>query len=195
MNGLLLVVALVMLAGVILVAPSDGGAATLVALPIAALAGWCIYRPKIDHRFLIRLFAAGLLVRIFVGTIIFAFHQQAFFGGDALTYDYFGFALMKTWEGDRSYQYLVDLFSGGGGASGWGMLYMVAVIYKIIGQNMLATQYVNSVLGAATAPLAYMISMELFPNRRVARACALLTAFFPSMEECRQQRTYSRDSL
>ncbi len=181
MNGLLLVVALVMLAGVILVAPSDGGAATLVALPIAALAAWCIYRPKIDHRFLIRLFAAGLLVRIFVGTIIFAFHQQTFFGGDALTYDYFGFALMKTWEGDRSYQYLVDLFSGGGGASGWGMLYMVAVIYKIVGQNMLATQYVNSVLGAATAPLAYMISMELFPNKRVARVCALLTAFFPSM--------------
>jgi hypothetical protein len=181
MNGLLLVVALVMLAGVILVAPSDGGAATLVALPIAALAAWCIYRPKIDHRFLIRLFAAGLLVRIFVGTIIFAFHQQNFFGGDALTYDDFGFALMKTWEGDRSYQYLVDLFSGGGAASGWGMLYFVAVIYRVIGRNMLATQYVNSVLGAATAPIAYMISLEIFPNKRVARVCALLTAFFPSM--------------
>jgi 4-amino-4-deoxy-L-arabinose transferase-like glycosyltransferase len=55
------------------------------------------------------------------------------------------------------------------------------VIYKIIGQNMLATQYVNSVLGAATAPLAYMISLELFPNKRVARVCALLTAFFPSL--------------
>jgi 4-amino-4-deoxy-L-arabinose transferase-like glycosyltransferase len=113
--------------------------------------------------------------------MIFVFQQQAFFGGDALTYDTFGFALMKTWEGDRSYQYLVDLFSGGGAASGWGMLYVVAVIYKIIGQNMLATQYVNSVLGAATAPLAYMISLELFPNKRVARACALLTAFFPSL--------------
>jgi len=170
-----------MLAGVILIAPSDGGAATLMALPIAALAAWFIYRPKIDHRFLIRLFAAGLLVRIFVGTIIFAFHQQAFFGGDALTYDDFGFALMKTWEGDRSYQYLVDLFSGGGAASGWGMLYFVAVIYKVIGRNMLATQYVNSVLGAATAPLAYMISLEIFPNKRVARVSALLTAFFPSM--------------
>ncbi len=181
MNGLLLVIALVMLAGVVLVAPSDGAGATLVALPIAALAAWFIYRPKIDQRFLVRLFAAGLLVRIFVGTMIFAFQQQAFFGGDALTYDYFGFALMKTWEGDRSYQYLVDLFSGGGAASGWGMLYLVATIYKIIGQNMLATQYVNSVLGAATAPLAYMISLELFPNKRVARVCALLTAFFPSM--------------
>jgi hypothetical protein len=181
MNGLLLIVALGMFVGILVAAPSDGGAATLVALPIAAVAASLIYWAKIDQRFLIRLFAAGLLVRIFIGTMIFAFHQQSFFGGDAITYDYFGFALMKTWEGDSSYQYLVDLFSGGGGASGWGMLYMVAAIYKIIGQNMLATQYVNSVLGAATAPLAYMISMELFPNRRVARACALLTAFFPSM--------------
>ena len=181
MNGLLLAIALAMLGGVVLMAPANGAAATLIALPVAATAAWFIYKPKVDQRFLIRLFAAGLLVRIFVGTLIFVFQQQTFFGGDALTYDYFGFALMKTWEGDRSYQYLVDLFSGGGAASGWGMLYLVAVIYKIVGQNMLATQYVNSVLGAATAPLAYMISLELFPNKRVARVCALLTAFFPSL--------------
>ena len=181
MNGLLLFIALVMLGGVVALAPADGAGATLVALPVAALAGWCIYRPKIDQRFLIRLFIAGLLVRIFVGTMIFVFHQQSFFGGDAFTFDTFGYALLKTWDGDRSQQYLVDLFSGGGASSGWGMLYLVAVIYKIIGQNMLATQYVNSVLGAATAPLAYMISLELFPNKRVARVTALLTAFFPSM--------------
>lgn len=181
MNGLLLAVALVMLGAVLVMAPADGAAATLVAVPVAALAGWFIYKPKIDHRFLIRLFAAGLLVRVFVGTMIFVFQQQTFFGGDALTYDVFGYALTKTWEGDKYYQYYVDLFSGGGASSGWGMLYMVAVIYKIVGRNMLATQYVNAVLGAATAPLAYMISLEIFPNKRAARACALLTAFFPSL--------------
>jgi hypothetical protein len=181
MNGLLLVVALVMLGAVLLMAPADGAGATLVALPVAALAGWLIYRAKIDQQFLIRLFVAGLLVRIFVGTMIFVFQQQTFFGGDAITYDFFGYALLRTWEGDKYYQYYVDLFSGGGAASGWGMLYMVAVIYKIIGQNMLATQYVNSILGAATGPLSYMISLELFPNKRVARVCGLLTAFFPSL--------------
>ncbi|MDX6383882.1 MAG: hypothetical protein QOK48_1455 [Blastocatellia bacterium] len=181
MNGLLLAIALVMLGGVMVMAPADGGSATLIALPVAALAAWGIYKPKIDQRFLIRLFAAGLLVRIFVGTLIYVFQWQTFFGGDALTYDLFGFALMKTWDGDKSYQSLVDLFSGGGAASGWGMLYVVGVIYKIVGRNMLATQYINSILGAATAPLAYMISLELFPNRRVARVCALLTAFFPSL--------------
>jgi 4-amino-4-deoxy-L-arabinose transferase-like glycosyltransferase len=58
---------------------------------------------------------------------------------------------------------------------------MVAAIYKVIGRNMLAVQYVNAILGAATAPIAYLISMEIFPNRRVARTCALLSAFFPSL--------------
>src|SRR5436305_7963954 len=105
MNALLLFVALVMLGAVMLVAPPDGGPAILVALPLALVAGWCIYKPKIDRRFLVRLFAAGLLARIFVGTMIYVFHQQTFFGGDALTFDTFGFALMKTWEGDSSYQY------------------------------------------------------------------------------------------
>lgn len=181
MNGLLLAIALVMLGGVLLLAPADGGGATLIALPVAAVAAWVIYRPRIDHRFLLRLFIAGLLVRVFVGTLIFVFHQQSFFGGDAMTYDVFGWALLRSWDGDAYSQSLVNLFSGGGAGSGWGMLYLVAVIYKIAGQNMLATQYVNSVLGAATAPLAYMISLELFPNKRVARVCGLLTAFFPSL--------------
>jgi hypothetical protein len=181
MNGLLLVIAMLMLGGVLVMAPADGAGATLVALPVAVVAGWCIYQPKIDQRFLIRLFAAGLLVRVFVGTMIFVFQQQSFFGGDAMTFDFFGFALTKSWEGDKYYQTVVDVFSGGGAGSGWGMLYMVAAIYKVGGQNMLATQYVNSVLGAATAPLAYMISLEIFPNKRVARVCGLLTAFFPSL--------------
>src|SRR5260370_13264990 len=46
---------------------------------------------------------------------------------------------------------------------------------------MLAIQYVNCVLGAATAPVAYLIALEIFPNKRVARLCALFSAFFPSM--------------
>lgn len=181
MNGLLLAVALAMFAGIMIIAPPDGGPAIIVALPAAAIAAWLIYLLKIDQKFLLRLFVAGLLVRIVIGTLIFVFHQQTFFGGDALTYDFFGNALLKTWEGDKYFQQFVDLFSGNGGSSGWGMLYMVAVIYKIVGQNMLATQYVNSVLGAATAVLAYLIALEIFPNKRVARICGLLTAFFPSL--------------
>jgi hypothetical protein len=181
MNGLLLALSFILFVGVMSIAPGDGAPATLLALPLALLAVWAIFQAKDDRRFLFRVFAFGFLMRVLVGTLIYVFHYQNFFGGDALTYDAFGYALLKVWEGNKDYQVAIDIFSGGGAASGWGMLYMVAGIYKVVGQNMLAVQYVNCILGAATAPIAYMISMELFPHRRVARVCALLAAFFPSM--------------
>lgn len=181
MNGLLLALSMGLFVVILTVAPADGASATLFALPIAALAGWGIFQIKEDRRFLFRLFISGVLIRVLIGTLIYSFRLQEFFGGDALTYDFFGNALVKVWEGNKSYQGAIDIFSAGGAASGWGMLYMVASIYKVIGRNMLAVQYVNAVLGAATAPIAYLISMEIFPKRRVARLCALLSAFFPSL--------------
>lgn len=83
MNALLLIVALATLGGVVALAPADGGGAALACLPVAAVAAWFIYKAKIDEQFLIRLFFAALLARIFVGTMIFVLHQQSFFGGDA----------------------------------------------------------------------------------------------------------------
>ena len=170
-----------MFVGILVVAPADGGAATLITLPLVAVAGFMIFQIKEDRRFLLRLFIAALLMRMLLGTLIYVFHLQEFFGGDAFTYDFFGDALLRTWAGEKYYQTVVDLFTGGGRSSGWGMIYMVAAIYKVIGRNMLAIQYVNSVLGAATAPIVYLIALEIFPNKRTARICALLSAFFPSM--------------
>jgi len=161
--------------------PNDGVPALLFAAPFAAGVAIAIKRSKIDSSFLLRLFLSALTVRFLVGTLIYVFHLQEFFGGDANTFDFFGNALLNTWQGDKYSQYFVDLFSGGGASSGWGMLYVVAVIYKVVGRNMLATQYLNSVLGASTAPLSYLMAMELFPNKRVARTSALLAAFFPSL--------------
>ena len=180
MNGLLLAIALLLLGVVLVVAPADGGPAALITLPLVAAVTFGIYRLD-DRTFLLRLFLVALLLRITIGTFIYVFHWQDFFGGDAFTYDFFGNALFSLWQGDLGYQRAIDTFSGGGSASGWGMLYMVAAIYKLVGRNMLATQYVNCVIGAATAPVAYMIAMEIFPNKRVARVCALMTAFFPSL--------------
>ncbi len=173
--------AFAMFVGILVVAPADGGPATLITLPLVALGGFLIFQIKEDRKFLLRLFIAALLVRVLLGTLIYVFHLQEFFGGDAFTYDFFGDALLRTWAGEKYYQTMVDLFTGGGKSSGWGMIYMVAAIYKVVGRNMLAIQYVNCVLGAATAPIAYLIALEIFPNKRMARTCALLSAFFPSM--------------
>ncbi|HXI74532.1 MAG TPA: glycosyltransferase family 39 protein, partial [Pyrinomonadaceae bacterium] len=180
MNGLLLAFALLLLAVVLVVAPADGGPAALLTMPLVAAATYGIYQLE-DRKFLIRLFLVACLLRIVIGTLIYLFHLQTFFGGDAITYDFLGDSLINVWQGKPEYQRQIDVFYGGGSSSGWGMLYMVAAIYKIVGRNMLATQYVNCVLGAATAPLAYMMSTEIFPNRKVARVSALLTAFFPSL--------------
>jgi len=181
MNSVLAVLTFATFVIVLVVAPADGGTAMMLALPVAAIAAWMISQFKVEERFLFQLFTMAVLVRILVGTRIYVFQMQTFFGGDASTYDYFGYALLKAWEGNKDYQIAVDIFSGGGASSGWGMLYMVAAIYKIVGRNPLAVQFVNAVVGAATAPLAYMISIEIFPNKRVARICALLSAFFPSL--------------
>src|ERR1041385_4152734 len=184
MNNFLLAITVLAAAGslaLIGLMPTEGGPALMLALPVAAGVGLVISKIKEDEAFLLRLFVAAIMVRIFVGSAIYYFNQTAFFGGDANTFDTFGYALMKTWDGDYSYQYYVDLFTGGGSASGWGMMYVVAVIYKIVGRNMVATQYFNSILGAATAPIAYLMTMEIFPQKRVARGAALLTAFFPSL--------------
>jgi 4-amino-4-deoxy-L-arabinose transferase-like glycosyltransferase len=173
--------ALAILGVVFTFAPNEGGPAILLMLPLAGLVSFIIYRLENDRKFLLRLFLSAVLIRVLIGTFIYVFHLQTFFGGDALTFDFFGNALLKVWEGQIQYLPTVEQFSSKGAGSGWGMLYVVAVVYKVVGQNMLATQYVNCVIGAASAPVAYLISIEIFPNRRIARLCALMSAFFPSL--------------
>src|SRR5712692_670281 len=125
-----------MFVGILVVAPADGASATLLTLPLVALVGLMIFRIKDDRKFLLRLFVAALLLRVLLGTLIYVFHLQEFFGGDAFTYDFFGYALLRTWDGEKYYQTMVDMFTGGGTSSGWGMLYIVAAVYKVIGRNM-----------------------------------------------------------
>jgi hypothetical protein len=179
-NGLLLAISLLLLGVILVVAPDDGGPAALITLPLIAAVVFATYRHS-DRRFLLRLFLIAFLVRVIIGTMIYVFNWQEFFGGDALTYDYLGSAMNQVWRGEKQYQRLIDLFYAGGASSGWGMLYYVGAIYQIVGRNRLAVQYVNCVLGAATAILAYIIAMEVFSNRSVARVVAVLTGVFPSL--------------
>jgi hypothetical protein len=181
MNALLMAMALAILGMVFMLAPNAGGPGIMLILPLVALVSFMIFRLDLDRKFLLRVFLSGVLVRVFVGTLIYVFRLQEFFGGDALTFDFFGNALLQVWEGHTQYMRAVEMFSSNGAGSGWGMLYLVAAVYKIVGQNMLATQYMNCVIGAASAPLAYLISIEIFPNKRIARICALMAAFFPSL--------------
>ena len=196
MNGVLTLLCLIVCSVIVLAVPGfvspwgadfgissvfDSGRAVLLCAALAAFTGLIISRHPEGSEFLVRLFVAGLLVRMLLGTAIFVFRGQDFFGGDAFTYDFLGFAQTQSWAGDRYYWGVVHAHIGHSGGTGWGMIYLVATIYSIIGRNPLAVQFVNAVVGAATAPIIYLCALEVFNNVRVARISALAVAFFPSL--------------
>jgi hypothetical protein len=159
----------------------DTSKAVLLCVALSLLAGWIITRERAHSSFLIRVFVAGLLIRVILGAVIFGFNGQNFFGGDALTYDYFGLAQVQAWGGDTIARSAVTSFVGRGLGSAWGMVYLVGAIYALLGRNMLAVQLVNAVLGAATAPIIFMCAQQVFGNLRVSRLAALAVAFYPSL--------------
>ena len=159
----------------------DTAKAVLLCTALAVGAGFFIYKREGYGTFLLRLFIAALLVRMILGTTLYVFRLQDFFGGDAWTYDYFGWAQLQGWNGDKFLLSEVEQFTRRGAGSGSGMVYMVASIYALIGRNMLATQLVNSVIGAATAPIIFLTAHRIFNNLRVARFSAFAVAFYPSL--------------
>jgi len=158
----------------------DAGQAVLLWLVLALVIGYFIYQNKEERSFLLQLFGWALVCRIVVSTAIFIFNAQEFFGGDALTYDFFGYAQLKAWQGDSYFQTLSNHFAEGQ-ASAWGMVKMVAVVYSVIGRNTLAIQFLNSVIGAATAILVFSCAKQVYQNTRVAKIAAVFVAFFPSL--------------
>lgn len=159
----------------------DASKAVLLCTVVAAIAGFYSYKRKTDGQFLLRLFTAALLARMIVAIAIFTFRGQDFFGGDAITYDLFGNAQLLGWGGDKYYQSIANQFVRSGEGSGWGMVYLVAAIYGIIGRNMLAVQLLNAVLGAATAIIIFLCAQHVFNNFRVARLAGIAVAFYPSL--------------
>ncbi len=183
----LLVGALIVLAVPSMAAPHAGdygliinafytGKATLLCTVFAVVAAWYAYRQEQHGVFLLQIFIAALLVRLIVASLIFANYGQEFFGGDAFTYDFLGQTQLQAWAGD-SYSKVVL----GNRASGWGMGYFVASVYAVIGRNMLAIQFLNSVMGAITAVIVFISAQEVFTNTRVSKLAAAAIAFYPSL--------------
>lgn len=168
-------------AGVLAVNMSIGAPAILVCLVATGVVALIISNARHNREFLLRLFLSALVVRMLVGFLIFTFNLQDFFGGDAVTYDGFGYAMLRSWQGDLYYKALLSDYLGNANAAGWGMLYWVAFIYAIIGRNQLAVQFMNAVMGAATAPVIFLIAQHVFDNSKVSRISAQFTAFYPSL--------------
>jgi len=159
---------------------ADTAQAVLVCWVLAGVVALLISRSSTHPKFLLNLFLAALLVRIVVAAAIFVFNSQAFFGGDAYTYDAFAYLQLQGWHGDVYSGMVAHAYVNKAG-TGWGMVYLVAGIYELIGRNMLATQFINAVLGAATAPLIYLTAWSVFEKAKVARIAAFAVAFLPSL--------------
>jgi 4-amino-4-deoxy-L-arabinose transferase-like glycosyltransferase len=179
MNALLAALS-VALAGAVALTVPGGASAVLLCAACAFVVGMLLARREGEQRsFLLKVFVGALLARMTVGVVINGFQLQEFFGGDAFTYDYYGMAVLDAYRykkgvlGDD-----VQIWVSG---SGWGMLYIVAAIYALVGQNMLAVQFFNAVLGAATAPIIFLCARHIFQNVRVAKVAALSVAFYPSL--------------
>jgi 4-amino-4-deoxy-L-arabinose transferase-like glycosyltransferase len=180
MNILIIASILGIFGGVIFLRPEEGPGALAVCVLMSVPTIIVLARSPEQRTFLMRLFLIAIVIRIVLAMVIFVGHMEEFFGGDANTYDIFGQSLVASWHGDVYHTGKFISFTQSG-ASAWGMLYMVAAVYEVIGQNMLAIQFINASIGASTAIIVYHVAQHLFSNARVSKLAALLVAFFPSL--------------
>lgn len=180
MNILLIGLTLLICGAVIFIKPSEAPGALAMCAAVSLPTIIVLARSHNDKTFLLRLFILAVLVRIILATLIFTFHWEDFFGGDANTYDIYGQSLAASWHGDDFHAQAYANFVASG-ASAWGMIYLVAIVYELIGTNMFAIQLVNASIGAATAVIVYYTAQQLFNNVRVSRVAAILVGFFPSL--------------
>lgn len=174
--GLLLIIS----AALVWLMPSDAPGALVMCAAVSAPTILILARTEDEKTFLFRLFLVGLLIRILLAAVINMGHMEDFFGGDANTYDIFGQSLLQGLNGDKYHMEKYQSFVASG-AGAWGMLYLVAGIYDLVGRNLFAIQLVNASIGSATGVVVYHTAMSLFTNKRVAKLAALLVTFFPSL--------------
>jgi hypothetical protein len=101
-----------------IVFPEGVGAIVMISIG-CAIALPILLRHTNDPNFITRLFIAGLLVRMFFGSIIYIFGLGEFFGGDALTYHARGGTIVDYWHGliPAESPYLSRILSTSG--AGW----------------------------------------------------------------------------
>src|SRR5690349_15968171 len=155
-NVILATVAISIFLAMSFVAFPNGAAALLIVL-VLSLAFLGIFRHYSDDKdFITNIFLIGLVLRLGFGIVVHIFDLREFFGGDANTYDSHGYLLLQTWlnPGITIDPYTQEMFLSTT-SPGWGMNYVVALIYGLVGRNIFAAQSFCGVIGAATAPMVY----------------------------------------
>lgn len=165
---------------VIILAFPEGNIAILLTGVVSTLVVVLIRQNTEESAFLIRIFLVALLARLIFGIFLHVFDLRNFFGGDAQTFDAFGQRLVDVWFNNVSPDDWISRKAMSTSTPGWGMHYMVGFLYTIIGQNILAAQFLCATIGAATAPMVYICAHKIFHNHRVSRMAAIMVAVFPA---------------
>lgn len=166
--------------GMITAAFPEGAASILIVLVLSVIALLIFRKFTAERELLTTIFLGALLVRLAFGVFVHVFEYRDFFGADATTYDFNGWRLVEYWQGQIATDDMALQRAWSTAGPGWGMNYLVAGIYYVIGRNIFAAQSFCAVFGAATAPMVYFCAAKMFSNKRVAKLSAIGIAFFPS---------------
>ena len=172
----LLLVGLVILGAVYIIGGGIEGAAAVLVSSIVAVVGILLIQRNVEDKAFIRTwFYAALLLRLALGFVIWKLDLFMTFGPDAITYDSNGYIIMMSWISPE-FQNITNR----AGEIGYGMVYLVSIIYFFVGRSILTAQAFCGVIGALTIPMVYLCGYELFRNKRVAQFAAIGVAVFPS---------------
>jgi hypothetical protein len=160
--------------------PESGPVALIVVSVLSGILIFLIRRYTDEGKFLTNIFLAGLSARLVFGCLLHVYQLRDFAGPDSLSYDVIGRAIADYWQGLTFYdQNLRDVLSVRG--PGWGMNYFMGLIYFVLGPSIFVAQSICATIGAATIPMVYFCARSIFQNKSVARASAVLIAFFPAL--------------
>lgn len=181
MNRLLIIACVVMSLGLAVTAFPNGAVSVLLIYFLSIVGIFLIrfFAPD-DKEFLINIFLVALLARVAFGIMIYIFDLQLFFGADATLYDAVGQRLVEMWSGQSVENDFLTQRASSTTDVGWGMNYLVGIIYFITGKSILIAQSFCAVIGAATAPMVYFCAKSIYNNTRVAKISAISIALFPS---------------
>ena len=73
------------------------------------------------------------------------------------------------------------------------MLYMVAIVYELIGTNIFAIQLINASVGAATAIIVYYVAQSLFNNHPRVACGGDIGRVLPVADSCGRRRLLKTD--
>lgn len=168
-----------LIAGVVAIASSNLSVSLIVAMLCLLLVGILIRVATrgSEGNFLLKVFLVGFFVRVLLALLLHPFSEALDLEWDAAGYEQLGWKIAQVWRSGRLAS-LTDVLGSWHPSPLY--IYFNALIYTVLGHNLLAVRVINSFLGTLTGTLTYFIAKRSY-DFKVAKIALVLTTFFPSM--------------